>query len=209
MSAAVQCPREIVRLVVASLLSCFAFGHACAQPAADLLAGGFKLKGGVIGLYRGTETEPATVVRLDHVYTDYERKGFFRIGILPIGVMEGITFELHHPESVTNSLAQLHQWLGPRAAGRLELRRVAFVVSAPVTNRLETGRARLAADGRLALFDGVTLVSGTNQMRAARGALQISGTQAGRLIMETTPPWTNSLFGRLETFNPPDKANPQ
>ena len=77
--------------------------------------------------------------------------------------MEGVTFELRHPESVTNSLAQLHQWLGPRAARRLELRRVRFVVSAPVTNRLETGRARLAAGGRLALFDGVSFVSGTNK----------------------------------------------
>jgi hypothetical protein len=155
-------------------------------------------------LYSGTEAEPTTVVRLDQVRKDYETKGFFRIGILPIGVMEGVTFELHHPESVTNSLAQLHQWLGPRAAERLELRRVSFVVSAPVTNRLDTGRARLAADGRLELLDGVIFVSGTNRMRAARGVLQISGAQAGRLVMETTPPWTNSLFGRLETLNPPD-----
>jgi hypothetical protein len=193
-----------VRVLFASLFGCFAFWHACAQPAAGLLGGGLALKGGVISLYSGTEAEPATVVRLDRVYMDYESKGFFRIGILPIGVMEGVTFELHHPESVTNSLAQLHQWLGPRAARRLELRRVSFVVSAPVTNRLETGRARLAADGKLALFDGVTLLSGTNEMRAARGELQISGAQAGRLIMETTPPWTNSLFGRLETLNPPD-----
>lgn len=194
--------REMVRLVVASLFVCFAFCHACAQPAADLLAGGFRLKGGVFALYSGTEAEPATVVRLDRLYTDYESKGFFRIGVLPLGVMDGVTFELRHPESVTKSLAQLHQWLEPRAARRLELRRVSFVVSAPVTNRLETGRARLAAGGRLALFDGVFLVSGTNELRAARCVLQISGAQAGRLIIETTPPWTNSLFGRLETLNP-------
>ena len=73
-----------------------------------------------------------------------------------------------------------------------------------MTNRLESGRARLVADGRLALFDGVVFVSGTNQMRAARGVLQISGAQAGQIIMETTPPWTNGLIGRLETLNPPD-----
>ena len=141
-------------------MGCFAFWHACAQSAAGLLGGELALKGGVINLYSGAETEPATVVRLDQVRKDYETKGFFRIGILPIGVMDGVTFELHHPESVTNSLAQLHQWLGPRAAKSLELRRVKFVVSAPVTNRLETGRAQLAADGRLALFDGVTSCPG-------------------------------------------------
>jgi len=193
-----------MRLLFVSLLGCLAVCGACAQPAAAFLAGGFSLQGGVIGLYSGTGTEPATVVRLDRVYTDYESKGFFRIGILPIGVMEGVTFELQHPESVTNGLAQMHQWLGAKAAKRLELRRVKFLVSAPVTNRLETGRARVAADGKLALLDGVSFVSGTNQMQAARGVLQITGEQAGQLVMETTPPWTNNLFGRIA---PPEPSN--
>lgn len=198
-----------MRVLFASLIGCFTFWHACAQPAAGLLGGELALRGAVINLYSGTEAEPATVVRLDQVRKDYETKGFFRIGILPIGVMDGVTFELHHPESVTNSLAHLHQWLGPRAAGRLELRRVSFVMSAPVTNRLETGRARLEAEGRLALYDGVVFVSGTNQMRAAGGMLQISGAQAGQLIMETTPPWTNSLFGRFDTPEPSNQAKLQ
>jgi len=51
--------------------------------------------------------------------------------------MEGVTFELQHSESVTNGLAQLEEWLGSQAARRLELRRVSFLVSAPMTNRLE------------------------------------------------------------------------
>jgi|ERR1035438_7169177 hypothetical protein len=198
-----------MRLLLASLLGCSALWQACAQPVADLLAGGFRLKGGVVSLYCGSELEPATVVRFEQVYADYESKGFFRIGALPIGVMEGVTFELQHPESVTNSLEQLQQWLRPKAAKRLELRRLSFLVSGPVTNRLETGRARLVSDGRLALFDGVSFVSGTNQMRAARGVLQIKGAQAGLLVMETSPPWTNNLFGRFDTLKPPNQDNGQ
>ena len=192
-----------------NLLGCFAFCHACAQSAADLLAGGLRLKGGVIHWYRGIEAEPATVARLEKVYTDYESRGFFRIGVLPIGVMEGVTFELQHPDSVTNSLAQVHQWLGQKGARRLELRRVSFLMQAPVTNRLETGSARFAADGRLALFGGVNFLFGTNQMRAARGVLQVTGAQAEQLILETTPPWTNSIFGRLEAPKPFHQTNLQ
>jgi hypothetical protein len=198
-----------MRLLLASLLGCSALWQACAQPVADLLAGGFRFKGGVVSLYCGSELEPATVVRFEQVYMDYESKGFFRIGTLPIGVMEGVTFELQRTEAVTNSLEQLQQWLRPRAAKRLELRRLSFLVSGPVTNRLETGRARLVSDGRLALFDGVSFVSGTNQMRAARGVLQIKGAQAGLLVMETSPPWTNNLFGRFDTFKPPNQPNAQ
>ena len=198
-----------MRLLILSMVGCLALCHTYAQPAADLLTGGFNLKGGVIGLYDGTETEPTVVIRLDEVHKDYERKGFFRIGLLPIGVMKGVTFELHHPESVTNSLAQLHQWLGAGAGKRLELRRVSFLVSAPETNRLETGRARLAADGKLALLDGVRFASGTNQIRAGRGVLQITGAQAGQLVLETTPPWTNTLFGRFVTSEPFNQAKAQ
>ena len=192
-----------------SLFGYLAVHEVCAQSAAGILAGGFGLKGAVIGLYSGAEAEPAAVVRLDRVYTDYERKGFFRIGILPIGVMEGVTFELLQPQSVTNGLAQLDHWLGATAARRLELRRVSFLVSAPVTNRLETGRVRPAAGGKLALLDGVNFMSGTNQMRAARGVLQITGAQVGQLVMETTPPWTNNLFGHFGTLKPSIQAKLQ
>jgi hypothetical protein len=196
----------MIRLLVAGLFGGFAVSNACSQSAADLFAGGLSLKGGVFALYNGNETEPATVVRLDKLYKDYECKGFFRIGILPIGVMEGVTFEVQHRESVTNNLAQLHEWLGPRGTRSLELRRVRFLVPAPVTNCLETVRARLVAGGKLALFDGVSFVSGTNEIQAARGLLQITGDQAGQLVMETTPPWTNNLFGRIETLKPASQA---
>jgi hypothetical protein len=39
-------------------------------------------------------------------------------------------------------------------------------------------------------------------VQAARGVLQITGEQAGQLVLETTPPWTNSLFSHLETPKP-------
>jgi hypothetical protein len=139
---------------------------------------------------------------LDKAYTDYQSKGFFRIGVLPIGVMEGVTFRLQHPDSATNCLALMHQWLASATAKRLELRRVSFLVSPPATKSLETGRARLAASGKLELFDGVRFVAGTNQLRAARGTLQITGDQAGQLVLETTPPWTNNLLSHLEAPGP-------
>ena len=198
-----------MRLLFASLVGFCAFWQDCARPAADVLAGGIGLKGGVISLYSGTEEGPATVVRLDQAYADYESKGFFRIGLLPIGVMEGVTFELPHRESLTNSLAQLHRWLGARAAKRLELRRVTFLVSAPVTNRLAAGRARVSLDGTLQLLDGVNFISGTNQLQAGRGVLQVTGEQAGQLILETSPPWTNSLFGCIAIPEPTSHAKLQ
>src|ERR1019366_4949309 len=164
--------------------------------AGSFLAEGCSLTGGVIDLYGGADVRPVLRVRLDKVYTDYERKGFFRIGLLPIGVLEGVTFQVEHPDSVTNSLGQMYRWLGGKSARRLELRRVTFLVLGAVTNRLEAGRGRVVAEGKLDLLDGVSFVSGTTQMRAGRARLQITGQQAGQIILEASPPWTNNLFSR-------------
>jgi len=184
------------------LLGWLAFSEVLAQSAADLfVAGRAKMEGGVFALYSGGEQQPATLVRVDKTYTDYGLRGFFRIGLLPVEVMEGVVVEIQRPELLINSLEQLNQWLGPQAASRIELRRVRFLVSGASTNCLESTRARLAAHGRLELLDGVTFVSGTNQMRAACGLLQITGKQTGQLILETKPPVTNNLFSA--TTNPP------
>ena len=40
----------------------------------------------------GKEPKP-TAVRVKNLFTDYESKGFFRIGVLPIAVFDGVTFE--------------------------------------------------------------------------------------------------------------------
>jgi hypothetical protein len=165
-----------------------------AQSVADLLSGRFSARGIVTAFYEGTEQPPSLVVRIESVYTDYERKGFFRIGLLPVGVMEGVALELNHAEYATNSLAHLHQWLGPHSGKTLELRRLTLLVPAGVTNRLESARARVGAGGKLDLFDGVSLVSGTNHLRAARGTLQVTGARAGEVVLETIPPCTNSLL---------------
>ncbi len=179
-----------------------------AQFASDLLSGRFKAHGIVTAFYEAKEHTPSMIVRADDIYTDYERKGFFRIGILPVGVMEGVTIELHHPESLTNSFAALHTWVGAQAAKRFEFRKVKFLTFEGGTNRLESGRARLISNGKWALLDGVRFLSGTNQVTAPRATLQIAGEDTGRLILATLPPYTNNLFTCSEFQTTKRKENP-
>lgn len=166
-----------------------------AQSVGDLLSARSSARGVVTTFYQGTEQPPSLVVRIEGVYTDYQRKGFFRIGLLPVGVLEGVVLELNHPEYWTNSMAQLYRWLESRSVKTMEMRRLTLLMPAGVTNRLESVRARVGVGGKLHLFDGVSLISGTNHLQAARGTLQVTGAHAGELVMETSPPCTNSLFG--------------
>lgn len=66
-----------------------------ADSAVDLFSGRMQARGVAVPLWVMPERSLSMIVRVDRVYTDYERKGFFRLGILPIGVMEGIIFELY------------------------------------------------------------------------------------------------------------------
>lgn len=152
--------------------------------------------------------KPSMIVRVDSIFTDYERKGFFRIGVLPLEVMEGVTFEVCRPEPVTNSLAQLQDWIGSQAAKRLEFRKVSFLAVAGGTNRLDSGRARIGSDGKWELLDGVRFLSGTNQLEAARATIQMAGEATGQIIMGSTPPFTNNLFAHNEFPTTHQKETP-
>lgn len=189
---------KTIKLLLGSLTAFHLVFSAKGQFASDLLSGRMKARGVVTALYTGAEQTPSMIVRADSIFIDYERKGFFRIGVLPLGVMEGVTFEVCRPELVTNSLVQLHDWIGSQAAKRFEFRKVSFLTLAGSTNRLESGRARIVSDGKWELLDGVRFRSGTNQFEAPRATLQVAGEKTGQIIMATTPPLTNNLFTRSE-----------
>lgn len=193
-------PGLLLRLFPACLLLVLAVAvESRAQLNSGLLSGNFRIHDALFPFYAGAEPKLCTVVRVEDIYTDCERRGFFRIGILPLEVMEGVGIEIRNPETAGDGLAQLHHWLESQGARRVELRRVKFLVDSTVTNRVEAGRIRVAADGTWQLLDGVKLVSGTNETKAARATLQISGEQAGELVLETQPPATNFVFGLTAT----------
>ena len=165
-----------------------------AQLGSGFLSGNWKARNVVIPFYTGTEQQPSVVFRAERIYTDYQRKGFFRIGALPVGVMEGVTFEVRSIESLTNSLVQLHRWLGPQAAKRLELRRASIQIAQTATDCLQVGRVHVAPGGKWELLDGVSYSAGTNQLRARSATLQVVGERTGQLVMATSPPLTKNLF---------------
>jgi hypothetical protein len=160
----------------------------------------------VIPRYSEPDKKLYAVISVDKVYSEYEKKGFFRIGALPVTVLEGITCEVKDPAPAAKNLAHLRSWLGADTGRHLDLRGVKFAASP--SSRLEGGRLLFLDDDRWQLTGGVRFVSGAGEVRAESATLQVTGERAGELILQTTPATTNTfLFGNISPIPNPTAVN--
>jgi hypothetical protein len=65
---------------------------------------GTKAKGMVMPVYVRGHSQAAAVLRIERISAEYQRKGFFRIGLLPQIVAEGVSIELRQSGALTNAL---------------------------------------------------------------------------------------------------------
>ena len=177
-----------------------------AQSAADLLKAGARMRGVVVPLYNKADHSYSIIIRIDRVYTGMERKGFFRIGVLPVGVLEGVTVELQQTNRLTNCLDRLNYWLTPQTASRLELRHARIECSP--TNRLEAGLMQIDKHGIWNLLEGVTLVQGDITVQGPQARFYTTGDRAGEVVMATS---TNRFFfgGSAQAAHSPSKDRKQ
>lgn len=164
--------------------------------------GQFQAQGVSVPFYVGVATEPAAVAYVASMHTDYERKGFFRIGLLPVGILEGVTLEIRNPQRTAEALEQMRLWAKSSGARRIELRQVKFRMTGAAGVSLEAGRAWFRPDNRLEFSEGVRLEQGTNRIHAAHATLEILGTNSGRLVLDSIRPLTNNLFAGFNRKEP-------
>jgi len=100
--------------------------------------------------------------------------------------MEGFSFEVQIPNLASNSFCYLQESFKEHshASKLLEIRHPSFIVDTPFPHRLESGLARVFPNGEWKLTDGVNLLLGTNRVRASNAMLDVTGRNAGNLIME-------------------------
>jgi len=144
------------------------------------------LKGVTAPLYVAGEPKAVAVLRVEKVFTDYQRKGFFRIGLLPLCVAEGVRLEVQRPEKAAAALANVRGHLR-LAKGNVpaELRRLVVEVAGEPTVQLKAGRVRFAEAGDWLLDGGVSCAQGTTVAEGARATLQVTGESPGQLVLET------------------------
>jgi hypothetical protein len=118
---------------------------------------------------------PSAILRIERIFTDHQRKGFFKIGILPMLIAEGVVLDVEKPAKLQESLERIPPSMKRNhASGTIELRRVTIQLRSEPQASLRVGRMR-PVDGLRAwqLFDPVWRL-GTNSVRAAQGELRLS-----------------------------------
>jgi len=170
----------------------------------QLLLGRTSLKNAVVPVFVRQEEKPVAVAQVGRVFTDYQRRGFLHIGLLPMTVLEGVTIEIIEPQKTALALASLHDWLNVPKGGRLvEFRRLKITCKGVATHELAAARVRAALNGQWELLDGVKYQAGALNVESPRARLQVIGERAGALYWESPQPATNNLFTAFTQVAPP------
>ena len=168
-------------LFVASILLWLAVSQSDLHGQPSLNTPHTKIKGLVMAIYSDSSSKPVATFRAKKVFRSLQRRGFFRIGLLPMLVCDGVVVEFCETEGGTNALMNLPQSLKSQAGGAMiELREVEFRFPADSAPRLKAGIVRLQDNGQSQLLN-VDFQSPTKRFQVPSAVLQFSGEHAGQL----------------------------
>jgi hypothetical protein len=118
-------------------------------------------------------------IHITRTYVDHEKWGFFKLGLAPIGVMDGVTIQVLSAASLTNTLQTLDSChIPPSDTHRLELRNLEISLLSEKEPRLRAESARIGGSDVLELSH-VSFSDGTASL--SRATLQITGPDCGCL----------------------------
>lgn len=137
--------------------------------------------------YASGETNPLMTVRSDRVYGDYQTRGFFRIGVLPLVMVDGLDLELHDPSRIFTAITNAPYLLGKQVnpKGALQIRRFSLRLAGQDRALLTARTVRVMSGTTWSLGPGVLRQSNGAELFFQRAILTVAGPQAGEIVCET------------------------
>lgn len=138
-------------------------------------------RGLTLPFYHGPDHRLSLVVKLDRITKENQRKGFFRIGVLPLMVVHEAKLDVRQPQYFAEAVKEFHQHVtGKDLKKTVELRGFTFTVP---TNgvTLTATKGRIISPAEWELSGTVRLIdsSGTNDY--TKVSLLVSGNETGTL----------------------------
>lgn len=141
-----------------------------------------------VGIYAGSAPALVGTLRVERVFTEQQRFGFFRVKLMPLLVAQGVRLELDEAQAGTNWTAGFRVKLAPVArSSRIEWRGVSLSFAGESEPRLQARRLQLpdqpATDH--CLLEDVTLETDAGLVQASRATLLL-GASAGTVVWESS-----------------------
>ena len=161
-------------------------------------------------MYDGVAPTPVAVIRVNQIYLDYQKRGFFRIGVLPLLVLDGFCLELRDPTRIaaalTNASAQFH--LKGRNASALEGRDFSISFASLGGGSVRARLVRLETGSEWRLSHGTVEKPGMPPVPFSQASLKMAGLEVGKLSCDTTNgPFSINLLSLLNQ-NPTPLSKP-
>jgi len=172
---------------------------------AAVVAGGIPLqepRGIAFSIHLPGEVASIAHVRIDRIHGDRQTRGFFKIGVFPLLVAEGVRIECKDPARLAEVLVETGRGIpGQGARGFVEFRRLSVFFPDDEGPRLEAGHVAFPSPDAWQLGSGVRWqVPGGVVGQSENAVLRIGGRDAGWVAGHSG---TNSFrIYLLQSFRP-------
>jgi hypothetical protein len=120
-------------------------------------------------------------IHITRAYVDHEKWGFFKIGLAPVQVVEGVKVQINSAGSLTNALDVIKaSHISPAVERHLELRKLEISLLGEKEPRLRADSASIIRPGVLQLTH-VSVSNDGEALSIPKATLQVSGPDCGCL----------------------------
>ena len=151
-----------------------------AKPAQAQMPFGQSLDDSTMEEYSGAQL--AGRIHITHAFVDHAKFGFFRIGLAPVPVAEGVSIQIRSACSLTNILEALASWnISSAKLRHLEFRDLEISLLSEQQPRLRADKARLIQPDVLELSHVSVSNPSKTAVAISKATLNVSGPDCGRL----------------------------
>ena len=134
------------------------------------------------------EPKPVALFRAERIYTDHQTRAFFKIGVLPLEVLDHLSLQLLDPARLAATLksATGRFALKERVKQAIEARNFSLSFTTKNSGHLVAQRVRLEDRAAWRLELGVVTAPARPPIRFRTATLIMAGPQVGELLCQTT-----------------------
>jgi hypothetical protein len=139
-------------------------------------------------IYEKFNPVPVAVLCAERIFGDYQTRGVFRIGALPLSVAEDLSIELKDALRLPAALNALGVRFAPEGGGGrgIEGRNFRLAFSGEKQGSLRARTVRLDRAAEWTMEDGLLNVPNSAPVRFQRGTVTLQGPEAGTIKCQTT-----------------------